>query len=114
VRNWTIHWSPEAREDLRDIVEFIAARDEVAKAERVFERLVARVDSLTRNPERGRRVPEFQLATEPPLLEIIERPWRIFYACEAGRVVIAAVIDGRREVVAALESRFGLGFPDIR
>lgn len=108
---WTIHWAPDAQDDLRAIVEFIAARGDMVNAERIFDRLIARVDSLATNPERGRKVPEMQLPLDPPLREIIERPWRVMYLCERRRVVIAAVIDGRRDVVTALGSRFGLNFP---
>ena len=114
MSKWTIRWSPAAREDLREIVEFTAARGDAVNAVRIFDRLVARADSLAVAPERGRKVPEFQLATEPPLLEIIERPWRIMYACERGRVVVIAIIDGRRDVAIALESRLGLSFPDFQ
>ncbi|MGH8111494.1 MAG: hypothetical protein ACREPF_10150 [Rhodanobacteraceae bacterium] len=33
------------------------------------------------------------------------------YACERKRVVIAAIIDARRNMAAVLESRFGSNFP---
>lgn len=113
MAEWAIYWSPAARADLRDIVEYIAARGDGANAARIFERLVARVERLATQPQRGHRPPEFELATEPPLLEIIERPWRILYGCERGRVVVVAIVDDRRDVAAALKGRLWSGFADI-
>ncbi|MGH8192483.1 MAG: type II toxin-antitoxin system RelE/ParE family toxin [Rhodanobacteraceae bacterium] len=114
MAEWAVHWSSEARGDLEGIVEFIAARGDVENALAVFERIAACVDSLATMPERGRSVPEVRLAIEPPLMELIEAPWRIMYACERRRVVIAAIIDSRRDVGAVLESRFGFSLPDTR
>ena len=114
MADWAIYWSPEARGDLEGIVEFIAARGDVENALAVFERIAASVDSLAIMPERGRTVPEVRLAIEPSLLELIEAPWRIMYACEHRRVIITAIIDSRRNVSAVLESRFGLNFPDTQ
>lgn len=112
MAEWAIHWSPAAREDLRGIVEYITARGDGVNAARIFDRLVARVESLSNQPERGHRPPEFKLTTEPPLLEIVDRPWRILHGCERGRVVVMAIIDGRRDVAAVLKGRLLLDFAD--
>lgn len=114
MAEWTVYWSPEARGDLEGIVEFIAARGDVENALAVFERIVASVDSLATMPERGRAVPEVRLAIEPPLMELIEAPWRIMYACERKHVIVTAIIDSRRDVGIVLESRFGLKLPGTR
>jgi plasmid stabilization system protein ParE len=114
VAEWAVYWPPEARGDLEGIVEFIAARGDVENALSVFERIATCVDSLATMPERGRAVPEVRLAIEPPLLELIEAPWRIMYACERRRVVITAIIDARRNVSAVLEGRFELNLPGTR
>jgi plasmid stabilization system protein ParE len=115
VNDWAVYWSPEAREDLREIVEFLTRRGDAVNAVRIFDRLVARADSLAHSPKRGRKVPEFRLRADPPPLEIIERPWRIMYVCvhERRRVVIAAVVDGRRNVAAVLQERFRLGLASL-
>jgi plasmid stabilization system protein ParE len=114
VAEWAVYWSPEARGDLEGIVEFIAGRGDVENALAVFERIATCVDSLATMPERGRAVPEVHLAIEPPLLELIEAPWRIMYACERKRVIITAIIDSRRNVSVVLESGFGFKLPDSR
>lgn len=114
MAEWAVYWSPEAHGDLEGIVEFIAGRGDVENALTIFERIAGCVDSLATMPERGRAVPEVHLAIEPPLLELIEAPWRIMYACERKRVIVTAIIDSRRNVSAVLESRFGFKLPDSR
>jgi plasmid stabilization system protein ParE len=109
--DWEIYWSPDAREDVRTVVEYIAAQGDAVNAMCLFDRLVARADSLARMPMRGHALPGFGLPADPPPLEVIEYPWRIVYACvkEHRRVVIAAVVDGRRDVARVLLERFAKG-----
>lgn len=37
----------------------------------------------------------------------MEDPWRIVYAVEDDRVLVMGIVDGRRDVAAFLEERFG-------
>jgi plasmid stabilization system protein ParE len=53
-------WSPASRDDLRDIVSFIA-RDSRLRAEAFGYRLVSETDKLQNFPEIGRFVPEYGL-----------------------------------------------------
>ena len=50
-------WTPLARDDLREIVSYIA-RDDPAAARRVGERILGSVEPLTTMPQMGRKVPE--------------------------------------------------------
>lgn len=50
-------WSLISRDDLRDIVRFIA-RDSPQRAESFAYRLMAQTDKLQDHPEIGRRVPD--------------------------------------------------------
>ena len=68
--------SPEARDDLRDIVRFIA-RDSRQRAEAFGFRLMREADKLQDFPEIGRVVPEYR---RPNVREIIVRSYRIIYA----------------------------------
>lgn len=70
-----IIWSLQAREDLRDIIVFIAA-DNPAAAESFGFRLMSKVDLLAEFPELGLVVPEEQ---NENIREIILRPYRIVY-----------------------------------
>ena len=84
-------WSPAARDDLRDIVRFIA-RDNPQRAESFGMR---RTDILHDQPEAGRIVPEYRKAR---IREIIYRPCRSVYRLdiERGLVEIARVWHAAR------------------
>jgi plasmid stabilization system protein ParE len=89
-----IIWSLQARDDLREIVSFIAA-DNPAVAESFGFRLMSKVDVLANFPQLGRVVPE---ENDENIREIILRPYRIIYqVLPAKRVVaIARVWHGAR------------------
>ena len=82
-------WSPTARDDLHDIVIFIA-RESPEHAMMFAYELMSVADQLQLFPEHGRIVPEYR---NPDLREIIFRPYRIVYRvdhqrkrCEIARV----------------------------
>lgn len=89
-----IVWSRQARDDLRDIVTFIAANNHPV-AESFGFRLMTKVALLAPFPQMGRVVAEEQDET---IREIILRPYRIIYRVLAeNRVVaIARVWHGAR------------------
>ena len=68
-------WSPTARDDLHDIVVFIA-RDNPERAMTFGYQLISEIDRLQVFPRLGRLVPEYQ---NEDLREIIFRPYRIVY-----------------------------------
>ena len=82
-------WSPAARDDLHDIVIFIA-RDNPNRAMSFGYELVSETDRLQEFPEYGRIVPEYR---NDDIREIIYRPYRLVYrvnhkarSCEIVRV----------------------------
>lgn len=82
-------WSPAARDDLHDIVIFIA-RENPERAMSFGYQLISEIDRLQQFPELGRIVPEYR---NDNLREIILRPYRIVYRlnrdskiCEIARV----------------------------
>jgi toxin ParE1/3/4 len=94
-----IVWSPASRDDLRDIVRFIA-RDNPQRAESFGYELMQRTDILQQHPEAGRVVPEYR---NPHLREIIYRPYRIVYRIDLDRnlIEIARVWHAARGTPAA-------------
>jgi plasmid stabilization system protein ParE len=99
-----IIWSRQARDDLRDIVTFIA-EDHRPRAESFGFRLMSKVDLLAKFAEIGRVVPEEQDET---IREIILPPYRIIYRVlpENHRVAIVRVWHGARgepEIPSRLE-----------
>ena len=82
-------WSPAARDDLHDIVVFIA-RDNPNRAMSFGYELISETERLQEFPEFGRTVPEYR---DDHIREIIVRPYRIVYRvdherrlCEIARV----------------------------
>lgn len=82
-------WSPAARDDLHDIVVFIA-RDNSNRAMSFGYKLISETDRLQEYPESGRIVPEYR---SDNTREILFRPYRIVYRvdhqrklCEIARV----------------------------
>lgn len=80
-----IIWSLQARDDLREIVSFIAA-DNPAAAESFGLRLMTRADSPANFPPLGRVVPE---ENDENIREIILRPYRIVYRVLPAQQVLA-------------------------
>jgi toxin ParE1/3/4 len=80
-----IIWSKQARDDLRDVVTFIAANNR-SIAESFGFRLIAKVDPLARFPQLGRVVPEEQ---DENVREIIMPPYRIIYRVLAEDRIVA-------------------------
>ena len=78
-------WSAAAREDLYEVVSFIAKDNRVA-AESFGYLLMSKVDLLPQFPEMGRVVPELG---DPNLREIIFRSYRIIYQVNRLQEVIA-------------------------
>ncbi|PYL32521.1 MAG: type II toxin-antitoxin system RelE/ParE family toxin [Verrucomicrobia bacterium] len=77
-------WSPAARDDLHEIVRFIA-RDNPQRAESFGYELMRRADILHDHPEAGRIVPEYR---NPRIREIIYSPYRIVYRFDIGRQLV--------------------------
>jgi plasmid stabilization system protein ParE len=77
-------WSPASRDDLRDIVRFIA-RDNPRRAASFAYELMARTDALQQHPELGRSVPELR---NLQIREVIFRPYRIVYRIDSKRQTV--------------------------
>jgi len=74
-------WSPAARDDLHDIVVFIA-RDNPNRAMSFGYELISETNRLQEFPEFGRSVPEYR---DDNIREIIFRPYRIVYRIDHER-----------------------------
>ena len=108
-------WSPAARDDLHDIVVFIA-RDNPNRAMSFGHELISGTDRLQEFPEVGRIVPEYR---NDYIREIVIRPYRIVYRvdhenriCEIARVWhsargIRAILTTTKHSFQKREDMFG-------
>ena len=82
-----IFWTPLAADKLDKIYEFIAG-DNISAANKMVNRIIKKVDSLSINPQRGRMVPE---VNRKEVREIFEGEYRIIYRIENDKVYILSI-----------------------
>lgn len=89
-----VRWSPEARDDLRDIAQSIS-RDSRRYANAVIRSIVEATRKLERFPNAGRMVPEM---ADPELREVFSYSYRVLYRVKADHIRIVAVPHGRQNL----------------
>ena len=94
-----IRYTARARRDLLEIWLHIAAENPAA-AERVFDRIEARVSILERFPEAGPARPEIA----PDARVLVEPPYLILYRVLPGVVQIVRLLHGARYIDRTLFS----------
>jgi toxin ParE1/3/4 len=82
-----ISWSPLAVERLEDIYEYIST-DNNSAAQKLVKSIFNKVESLSKNPDRGRKVPE---ANREEVREVFEGEYRIIYRIESKRIFILTI-----------------------
>ena len=87
-----IDWSPEAVEDLESIADYIG-RDSEFYARAVVTRVLDVCSDLIKFPYIGRMVPEHG---DENIRERIIYSYRVVYRIEQRRILIVAVIHGKR------------------
>ena len=87
-----VKWSPEATEDLESIAEYIA-RDSEYYARAVVTEILTVSRSLAEFPGIGRIVPEIG---DEHIRERFIYSYRLVYPLEPERILIVAVIHGKR------------------
>jgi len=91
-------WSPEAVEDLEAIAEYIG-RDSEFYARTIVAKALESAKAIREFPNSGRVVPEFGDET---VREFFVYSYRVIYKTSENRILIVAVIHGKRllEVIA--------------
>ncbi len=89
-----IFWSPLAVERLEDIFEYIAQDDSTA-ASKMIGKIFKRIETLSKFPQRGRKVPE---AKREEIREIFEGEYRIIYRVESKSINILTIRNFRQLV----------------
>jgi toxin ParE1/3/4 len=87
-----VGWSRRAVSDLEHIAEYIAA-DSPRYARSVVTKILNEAKLLARFPRSGRRVPEFD---DDDMRELIVYSYRVIYQVQTDKVLIAAIIHGKR------------------
>lgn len=96
-----VSWTEQAAADLAAIADYIA-RSSPQAAARVARKVVDAADSLSELAERGRHVPEPELASLG-LRELLPAAYRLIYRVETETVSIITVVHGARDLAALWE-----------
>ena len=96
-----VKWSVPARNDLKQIHDYIA-KDSEYYARNVIQEIVAKTETLTEHPEIGRIVPEIG---DQNIRELIIYSYRLIFESSAADIEILAIIHGRRDFNSAWDSR---------
>lgn len=87
-------WSAEALSDLEALADYIS-KDSAFYAAAFVQEVLDAARTLNRLPERGRIVPELD---NPDVRELLVREYRIIYSIEETRIVILALVHGKRDL----------------
>jgi len=96
-----VEWSPEATEDLESIAEYIA-RDSEFYARAVVTEILAISRNIPEFPLIGRIVPEI---SDEHVRERLAYSYRLVYRIESRRILVVAVIHGKR-LLENVQERF--------
>lgn len=102
---YRVRISPEAEQDLAEIIEYIANRDSVERAYYVLEKLLDVCEGLELHPNRGHYPPELLSLGVKSYREVHFKPFRIVYEVIAREVFILLIVDGRRSLQTILAQR---------
>lgn len=97
--------SAEAEEDLFDLWRYVAESDSPEKADALLDKLEESCLSLSKLPNKGHVPKELRRIGVLDFLEIHFKPYRIIYECDDKRVLIHAILDGRRNMETLLQQR---------
>ena len=101
---YDIIWAGVAENDLKEIIEFIAA-DSPADALKTVKKIRQKASNLYTFPERGRIVPELQDQGILLYRELIVPPWRIIFRISEIKIYVLSVFDSRQNVEDILLKR---------
>ncbi len=96
-----VKWSVPARNDLKQIHDYIA-NDSKYYAQNVIQEIVAKTETLTEFPKIGRIVPEI---SDQNIRELIVYSYRLIYEISVAGIEILAIIHGRRDFNSTWDAR---------
>jgi toxin ParE1/3/4 len=104
MNNAKVNWTKPALNDLDEIFNYIAS-DSLEIAIKQYERIKETAEEIKAFPKQGRIIPELQNENITKFREMIVNPWRMMYRIEENRILILAMIDGRRNIEEILMKR---------
>jgi toxin ParE1/3/4 len=91
--------------DLAEIIEYIAAHDDAARAAHVLDGIEEVLEGLATLPERGSHPKELLALGIREYRQAFFKPYRLIYQVIARRVYVYLIVDGRRDMESVLARR---------
>ena len=104
-RRFSVVWADAAARDYEAILAYVARRAGVLRARQLDDKLSQRSSRLDTVPARCRVVPELREEGIDAYRELVIRPYRIMFRIRGSKVVLLAVVDGRRDLQELLLQR---------
>lgn len=98
AESYEVVWASNAIRDLDDILDYVASAQSADGAERLYRKILPRIDKLSRFPKRCRLVPELRRVGVREYRELVVSPYRILFRVFGKTVAILGVLDGRRDL----------------
>ncbi|MDR2429261.1 MAG: type II toxin-antitoxin system RelE/ParE family toxin [Candidatus Margulisbacteria bacterium] len=95
-------WTEEARFSFGEILQYITAQSGQSAADKIYTKIMRKVDLLAVFPFRGKVSAELKSLGITDIYELIEMPWKIYYRVKTKQIVIVLVLDSRRNLEEAL------------
>ncbi len=95
----------EAERDLVDIWTYVAQADGPERADGLLDGIEATCAAVAGTPGMGHIPPELERVGVSQFREFRHKPYRIIYETEPTRIVVHAVLDGRRDLASLLQRR---------
>jgi len=102
---FTVRWTQTAVDDLLSIIDYVADREGLEAAERLYGQITRGVAGLQAMPSRCRVVPELEGEGIAGYRELLVGPYRLVFAVRGGEVILLTVVDGRRDLGELLIGR---------
>ncbi|MDR1322935.1 MAG: type II toxin-antitoxin system RelE/ParE family toxin [Candidatus Margulisbacteria bacterium] len=95
-------WTEDARFSFGEILQYIAEQSGQGLADKVYAKIIRKVDLLTVFPFKGKVSAELKSVGITHIYELVEAPWKIYYRVKTRQVVIMLVLDSRRNLEEVL------------
>jgi toxin ParE1/3/4 len=104
LKRLPVRWAQAASLDVIEIVEFIK-QDRPDAARKLGHSFPTGASRLRRNPRQGKVVPELLDKGVADYRQVVVSAYRLIYAIRTEFIDVVAVIDGRRDIQAAIFQR---------
>jgi toxin ParE1/3/4 len=105
LKRFEVSLTEDAARDLEEIVDYIAAHDEPAKADHVLGGIADVVERLATLPERGSHPKELLALGVRDYRQTFFKPHRVIYRVVGQCVYVYLIADGRRDMQTLLARR---------